>query len=515
MRNFRAPTQEQTGILIAMLAVIFGGWVRLFIPSIAGFPVNDGGLFYVMVRAIQENGLRLPPFIQYNGLNIPFAYPPLAFFIGAIISNLFHVDPIEILRWLPAIVLIGTIPAFYGLAEATLDSPFKAGIATLMFAFTPRAIMWQIMGGGLTRSFGLLFLLLALACIYRLFVERDRKYLALSIVFSALVVVTHPEATIQAIGFGLLFWIFKGRNKDGALNAILVGAGTIALTTIWWMPLLLHFGLTPFLAAAQTGSQSILGLLYPIFTVLTNEPLMTLIAVLGLIGLATRLAQKDYLLPAAYILPFLVEPRSSPTYAMIPLAMLASIAISDVILPAFSRFENKSLDHPLQSHTAQGFMLFVGFYLLGSTFYFGTQIAATAVSRSDREAFDWVRANTPIDSHFVILTGDLELFGDSTQEWFPALTDRISLTTIQGKEWLEGKTLYSTAAGLQAIQQCTNSDVPLTCIESQTKKMNQPYDYIYIARKAASGALILGLNQDSNYELVYETQGVVIFIHRP
>jgi ABC-type multidrug transport system fused ATPase/permease subunit len=45
MRGLRTPTQEQAGILIAMAAIIFGGCVRLLIPWIAGFPVNDGDCF--------------------------------------------------------------------------------------------------------------------------------------------------------------------------------------------------------------------------------------------------------------------------------------------------------------------------------------------------------------------------------------------------------------------------------------------------------------------------------------
>ena len=161
-----------------MAAVIFGGWVRLLVPWIAGFPVNDGGLFYVMVRAIQANGLRIPAYVQYNGIDIPFAYPPFGLYAGALISTLFHVDPVKVLQWLPAIVLIGTLPAFYFLARAILNSSLQAGLGTLMYAFTPRAIEWQVMGGGLTRSFGQVFLLLALACIHQTFAKYRRRMAA-------------------------------------------------------------------------------------------------------------------------------------------------------------------------------------------------------------------------------------------------------------------------------------------------------------------------------------------------
>ncbi|HTP00112.1 MAG TPA: hypothetical protein VMJ64_01960, partial [Anaerolineales bacterium] len=118
MRKLGTPTKEQAGVLIAIMAVLFGAWVRLLIPQTAGFPVNDGGLFYVMLRAVQANRLRIPPAVQYNGLNIPFAYPPLGFVAGAVAANAFHADAIRILQWLPGVVLIATIPAFYFLSKA-------------------------------------------------------------------------------------------------------------------------------------------------------------------------------------------------------------------------------------------------------------------------------------------------------------------------------------------------------------------------------------------------------------
>ncbi|MBI3738060.1 MAG: hypothetical protein HY258_03325, partial [Chloroflexi bacterium] len=83
MKNLKRLTQDEIGALIAMLAVIFGGWVRLSAPAMAGFPINDGGLFYVMMQSIQRNNFQLPAFVQYNGLDIPFAYPPFGLYVGA------------------------------------------------------------------------------------------------------------------------------------------------------------------------------------------------------------------------------------------------------------------------------------------------------------------------------------------------------------------------------------------------------------------------------------------------
>ena len=54
MPHQRPPlSQEDAGKLIALGAVLIGAFVYLYPPWLAGFPINDGGLFYSMIRAIQ------------------------------------------------------------------------------------------------------------------------------------------------------------------------------------------------------------------------------------------------------------------------------------------------------------------------------------------------------------------------------------------------------------------------------------------------------------------------------
>ncbi|MEJ5225591.1 MAG: hypothetical protein WHV44_14130 [Anaerolineales bacterium] len=65
------PLEDQWTLLFLTLAVLLGGAVR-FLPGIqAGFPINDGGMFYVMTKELVANGFALPHLTGYNGLNIP------------------------------------------------------------------------------------------------------------------------------------------------------------------------------------------------------------------------------------------------------------------------------------------------------------------------------------------------------------------------------------------------------------------------------------------------------------
>jgi len=530
MRKLRPPTPDEQGDLIALIAFIFGGWVRLFPAALAGFPINDGGLFYRMTLAIQENGFRWPALVAYNGIEIPFVYPPLAFYLGAIVGKVLHIPLLALLQWLPALFSIGTLIAFHGLARAILSSRLQAGVATLIFALTPRSITWLVMGGGLTRGLGQFFLILTAASAYRLFAE-GRKFLGWVILFGTLTVLTHPEAAVHTAGICLLFWAWRGRSRAGSLAAISAAAGIIALSSIWWLTALLRSGFEPFLSAVHTGSPDQFAGIFPLLLTFSEEPLMSLVMPLALVGLALRLAAGDYLLPLFLVLPFLLEPRSAQTIATLPLALLASAALCELILPALTDLEGSArkmgLADPIQSRWARAFMLFVGFYLLGSMLLFGSQLARTRLSAADRAAFEWAAQNTPAGSRFVVMTGDASVFCDSTQEWFPVLADRVSIATVQGHEWLDGEAFSSRLRNAIALQGCHSANSPLSCLEDRSRALAPSYDYVYVKRigevksycrsigQTVRGDRMIGeLAEDADYLEAYSTDEVVIFARR-
>ena len=132
-------------------------------------------------------------------------------------------------------------------------------------------------------------------------------------------------------------------------------------------------------------------------------------------------------------------------------------------------------------------------------------------------------ANTPRDSRFLILTGEIELFCDPVQEWFPALTQRISETTIQGQEWTSNGEFFSKIDGLQHIQACLQEDSPLDCIDGQAASMGLDFDYIYVSQaptrtfcrptgvERRGTAVVRQLEASDGIADVYSTEEVRIF----
>ncbi|MEW6241322.1 MAG: hypothetical protein AB1564_10995, partial [Chloroflexota bacterium] len=434
----------------------------------------------------------------------------------------------DLLRWMPAVVTALTMIAFFDLARTLLESDFEAGLATLVFAFIPRALTWMLMGGGLTRSFGELFFILSIRHIYSAFTTSRTREIVLAIIFSALVVLSHPEATLHTMGFALLAWIFKARNIGSAKLALMIAIGVLVLTSPWWIVMLERYGLSPYLSAAQTGDQKILDLVTVFLVAVSEEPYLTPITVLGFLGIFTALERREYLLPAMFFFPFILEPRNAANVVIVFLAMLASLTLAPYFSSAFTvRPPGESRANTRRwGASALAIILLLTFFTNAA--FVATRASNNHLRESTLTAFDWIVHNTPPESRFVIMTGEAESFCDPVQEWFPVLTGRISQTAPQGREWLAGGTFAEYRKGLTALQRCLETNE--TCLDAQVRKMNLDYDYLYIQRKTSSrifcvprteitrgGNLILtiGMQQPAQYEQVYFTNDVAIYKRIP
>ena len=132
-------TSKRINLTLVFFLTLIALLIRLLPVLTNDFPLNDGGLFYSMIRDLQENRFVLPFFTSYNHAQLPYAYPPLAFYLAGFISSLFQIPPLDIIRFLPPIVSVFSIPLFYLLAKRLTRDPLQALFAVLLFAFTPMA----------------------------------------------------------------------------------------------------------------------------------------------------------------------------------------------------------------------------------------------------------------------------------------------------------------------------------------------------------------------------------------
>ncbi|MBI5950659.1 MAG: hypothetical protein HY865_03280 [Chloroflexi bacterium] len=504
---------KQLGVLILVFGLLLGAYARILPALMVGFPVTDGGLFYEMVKALQANHYILPAFVEYNGISIPFAYPPLGFYVTALVSDLFRLPLIEAFRWLPAAGSLFFFIAFLPMASAVLKSPLKGILATVFFALLPRSFAWTIMGGGVTRVWGQFFLMLILWSAYKLFTAPSRKYLILTILFGSGVILSHPDASLHAASLCLVLWLFYGRSKEGIKNALLTALGIVLLTAPFFATVISRHGLSPYLNASQTGLSSAWAWLAIFTGSFAEEKFVTLVSALALLGLVVALSKREFLLPVWLFLPALIDPRGAASILLIPWAMLAATAFVDIILRGLAGEGFDEADWGVSFGKSAAIKAVVSaliFYTFAGAVLSDQVYPKVSLSASDRAALDWVRQNVPAGSHFVIVTGETEAFADSVAEWFPALTESVSIATIQGYEWMPN--FQQKLDDYYALQACMNKGYE--CVEEWGQNSKQDFEYVLVSQNGLAegdNLLVTSLVDSTTYRLEYQDGDVAIF----
>lgn len=520
MENKKDPTLTAIVIFITLISLAIRLAPALQIP----FPLNDGGLFYQMIIDLQKAHFTLPAFATYNAAKIPFAYPPLAFYFTGLLSSLLHISVLDLVRILPTLISALTVPAFYLLAREIMASKIQVAFSVFAFAMLPRAFAWNIMGGGITRSFGLFFALLTMVSAYKFYNGHQTRHFWTSVLFGALTVVTHPEATVHTAITALIFYLWKDRSKEGLLKSLGIAVAILMLTAPWWGTVVAYHGLAPFLASINASAQDSYNALVGLFIFFrfqfTDEALLPILAILGLIGLFVSLAQKQTLLPAWMFILHLLEPRGGTLYMMLPLAMLNGVALESVILPAIQQPDmasssppdfKQALEQMLGGKISRYFILFFFAYCVMSAYSTGLKIQQDlSLNSVDENAFSWVREHTSADSQFLLVTGQLPL-RDAWSEWFPVLTDRVSQATVFGYEWVNDGQFGTRVDNYKSLQACAYQDA--SCLDTWKKGSTASFSYVYIWNRTnpKQYPLTLYLQNNQNYQVVFQNERAIIF----
>ncbi len=515
-------------LVMSILFVAFA--VRFSFVYSADFPLNDGGLFYAMVRDLQANGYRLPAFTSYNAAGIPFAYPPLGFYVTGLLDDSTPLGILDLLRILPLAMSMLTVVAFFYFARSMLSSRLTVLFALLAFALLPRSFQWQIMGGGLTRSLGFFFAVLALHQGYQMFRGGQKRHLLATIALSAATALSHIEmAWFLAYSLGFMFLAY-GRTRTGAAKLALVGVGAALGSALWWDTVMVQHGPRPFLAAMQHGTAIWRGL-YLVLADITQEPYFPILAATALVGLLACIRVRRLEIGAWLLLMFILDPRKAPTTASVPLALLAGIGAAQVlfpVLPGWSRLaeslagerdpdraEGSPTDPCPRSRAAEAVVgFFVVYSLLSSTLGYRQLLAA--LPPAEREAMEWVKEHTEAGSSFLVVTAD-NWAADKSSEWFPVLADRGSVATVQGSEWLDH--FPDKIEQYRQLQECARRDAG--CLETWSRDNQKPFTHIYLSKRPAAldqyldeypcWPLDRSLRLETGYQLLYDAPEVAVF----
>jgi hypothetical protein len=495
--------KRQTAGLFLITAILFGLIIRLAAPLNAQGPVNDGGLFLQMTQDLQANGFALPEYSTYNGGDIPFAYPPLGFYLVGFIQRLTGVPFFDLFAWLPALFSTIAIFGFYFLALQLTQDSLRASVASIFYACLPKSFDWFVMGGGITRAPAILFAFLTLAYVHKLFVTRNARFVVHVAMFSSLLVLTHPEIAYHTAFAVLIFFLFFLRDKRSIGHAFAVAIITLVFTAPWWLTVYQRYGIQTFQTVLAAHSRDLASqFLFRTQFNLGGEILLTLVGVFALIGLIRDLRRRDFFLPVWVAIGGLVA--SLPAFVLLALKGLES-TLKGLGDPA-------PFDNGLSSRTSRYTLLGLSAYLLmagiiASSFY-GYEFR---ILQGEHAAMDWIRDSTDPSAEFLVITGDTSLI-DPLSEWFPTRAERVSLATVQGHEWTPQQNLPVSVTMYNRLQSCINQDA--SCLDEWD------YDYVYIRKvrpmregnvENRPSILAVSLRDSQHHQIVFENDEAVIF----
>lgn len=510
--------------LFLFTALLFGAVVRFWPVITNGFPLNDGGMFYTMIRDLKADHFLLPQSTTYNFADIPFAYPPLGFYIAASLSALLHVAELQILLWLPALVNTLSIFIFYKLAEQILPSRMSASLAVMIYALSPRAFIWQVMGGGITRAFGMLFLVLMLWQETKMLEPQSSaaspppsasKKLLLTILFGAGAVLSHPQTALHAALGGALLFAFFGLNKRGVISALGVALGVTLLTAPWWGTVLSRYGVQPFISAGQTSQRTLASYLGILRFDALGDYLFLPILLLAFAGIWITFKRRDFLLITWAVLAYLIDPRGGDGIALLPLSMLAGLGLLK-LSALISSSDSQQAEGIMMKRASQILVFSLMFYLILVASIFDFQLINTSLKSADLKMIAWVKSNVGDKKTFLLATGREFSMSDPMQEWFPALTGQYSATTMQGLEWTLGRNFFPWYDQLIAFQHCAD----VNCVGEWSVRNAVAYDYLIVTIPSENDnselvnslrSLAVSTRSSDSYILVNESANALVF----
>lgn len=505
--------------IVAVTAVAFA--VRATFVLFVDFPVNDGGMFYSAVSEIEANSWRLPAELDYNEVGIPFAYPPLAFYLARVFEVLTGADTLTSLRVLPLVFSTATVPPFYFLARS-LAGKFPSFVAAWLFALVPRIFDWQIAGGGLTRAPGLFFAIIAIACVARIAFRGGRRPAAIGAgVACGLAVLTHPQMGLF-VGYSAAVFLAFARDRRVAGQRLALSLGIAALVALPWLVFVVaRLGLDPFVAASQTGTHDVT-ILQVFGSSAFNEPLFPIFAALGGVGMAWCIGHRHWLLPSWVAAVAVLDPRKAETLSSAPVALLGAFALAYVLMPLLGgetvpATGGDSAAHGFRLPQRLGVYVVLGFVLIGGILAPVRDTSPIRTLTADvREAMERIDDETPESARFVVVNGDEYWALDALSEWFPVLAGRPSLATVQGTEWLSGGEFRARMTVYDDLQSCADREAE--CLAAWSDRYGYEFDYVFIpqnvytayGREMPDGCcalLLSSLDRSPQYELVIDSSG--------
>jgi hypothetical protein len=510
-------------LLIRLMPLIWHGRLERY---------HSGGLFFAFVEAIRADGFHLPQTIpNYTLGGLPFVYPPLAFYLTALVNALLGVGPGLILV-MNIVFSFGAVIAFAFTIHKIELSPGGRLIALLAFATMPQGFLEHLPGEGLAESLGTLSFVLLLFGLVNFESNPSWKNSFLLGVISGVNVLSSPGTAVAAPITVVIFFVavlFSENRPLGAIPMAQVFGLVVAVSVLVAGPYLLHiesnFGFASLLRAmrGQEITDPSISMLSSIFTLVPLSAGIPYWHILALYGLVYAILSKKFFW-ALWPLFIAAIPREGIWLITLPVSVLAAFGVAKILVPfveGLSRSLRKFVEvSPLaiQGSIWVFLALTLGFLVpirLLTLIVGGGQpwLYASYVTRGEANHLEQIRTDSPADLKILIV-------GDEN-EWAPQLAQRTVLNVWYGTEWAPEKAaaIDELNDGLSQARDAQDVAALIYSMADRYPQILPAPDRLYISKQnrftrhnpVLSPDLIQDLRTSQYFNLEFENADVIVF----
>lgn len=504
------------------LTILLLAWLVLYLVYLINHdvPTDPGGYYLESAQQLAENHFRIPAYVQGFGLKgIPFVYPPLAFYLLAVMGYLFG-GVIKASLYVPGILLLIQAILMYFFMLRWKSSKQAALWAALVLLLMPQIFFRTLYADGITTGLGDIFLLASWIVVIKP-IERSSVYRQsiLGGLFVGLTILSHPAIGLFcSVSFLILFFYSNGLTKKAILGLLLTGVIALVVIAPWLFVIISKHGIAPFLAGLTDSKSSLsalgrendlFGYLKTTFYYIYHKHIdgfsntWSFIVIPFILALVYNMIKGPRIL-ILLLLAVLLTLRGHPTGTIFVLAASLGVFYERFFITfldsRFSQYlEKESIEDKVNINWR--FLLFFVMHVSLLFVLSSRYVNRPAFIAGELETYEWIRLNTAKTSTFIANNMDEKLvyFGQRT-----------ILLPILGAEWIPdseyGNWTTRDSKINYEIYQCRE----IECLLDIFKKYDLVPDYIiYSVSNYEERAWIESLNSSSLFKTVFLSENFV------
>lgn len=514
--GYRIKKYQRIIIRNNTIAFCFGllAWAILYVLYLSyhNFPVNPAGYYLESARQLIQNDFRIPAYLKGFGIpGIPFAYPPLGFYVYALGAKILGDIP-EVALILPGLLLPIQAWAGYLFVKQFTGSEQAAQWAGVFLLLIPHLFYRTLFGDGITTGLSGIFLLLSWYFAVKADPgAKDYRSALLGGIFVGLSVLSHPGIGLFCVvTFTILFVVHAGWQWYTFWGVALAGITVFILTfLLWLLPVISFHGIEPLLASVRDKKSP-----FYLFANFTNtisysygnhlgDERETLFMVLFPLGISVlyslvRGPRVVFLLFLSSLFTF----RGHPSVTMFVFALCLGVFYRDIsqmiIVPLPGKFSsNEQNENSVFVVESLPFVVFSLLHVLLLSVLCWDYVFMNALDKGEMQTYLWIRSNTKADATFII---------EGIDENLVYFAERTILLPTLGAEWIPdsdfGNALQRNSPIVQSFFSCRD----INCVIEIMNQYNLKPDYVvYRVSSEEEKDFIEALHVSDKFELVFSS----------